>query len=149
MRDHRRHGLADFLYAYTAAAEYIGGVPLLDAPDRQTFHRRVNEQWVPAVGTPGAFSQRGRRFESVVKHLLGEPPLWREGLGPADLLVQRAARWPGHCTFDSDVRDQAFEGLVKWIERGVKPADDDVLTTDRASPGRRWTPRPHPADLAR
>lgn len=244
-------GLADFLYAYTAAAEYIGGVPLLDAPDRQTFHRRVNEQWVPAVGTPGAFTERGRRFESVVKHLLGEPPLWREGLerrylpnlvyiargeareglrraastaavryridpglgvdeaelnarvrritpepgfrsrttdpayaeltgritvpvlsihetgdfrvpfvlqqqyrrrtlaaGTADLLVQRAVRWPGHCTFDSDVRDQAFEDLVKWIERGVKPAGDDVLTTDRASLGRRWTPRPHPADLA-
>src|SRR3989454_8710696 len=65
-------GLADFLYAYTAAAEYVGGVSLLDAPDRATFHRRVNEQWLPAVGTPDAFTERGRRFESVVKHLMGE-----------------------------------------------------------------------------
>src|SRR5882724_3894070 len=68
-------GIADYLYAYTAAAEYIAGVPLLDAPDRETFHRRVNEQWVPAMGTPGAYTERGRRFESVVKHLLGDPPL--------------------------------------------------------------------------
>ena len=242
-------GLADFLYAYTAAAEYIGGVPLLDAPDRPTFHRRVNEQWVPAVGMPGAYTERGRRFESVVKHLMGDAPLWREGLpkrylanlvfvppgddreglrravstqhvryaidpglgldaaelnakvrrispapgyrsrakdpayadltgritapvmaihetgdsrvpfvlqqqyrrktlaaGTEDRLVQRAVRWPGHCAFDSDVRDQAFDDLVAWIEKGVKPAGDDVLTTDRASLGRRWTPRPHPAD---
>jgi hypothetical protein len=244
-------GLADFLYAYTAAAEYIGGVPLLDAPDRETFHRRVNEQWLPAVGMPGAYTDRGRRFESVVKHLMGGAPLWREGLpkrylmnlvylapgdprenlraavstqhvrydidpglgieaaelnarvrritpapghrsrtndpayaeltgritvpvmaihetgdsrvpfvlqqqyrrktlaaGTADLLVQRAVRWPGHCAFDSDVRDQAFDDLVRWIEKGVKPAGDDVLGGDHAALGRRWTPRPHPADRA-
>ena len=235
-------GLADFLYAYTAAAEYIGGVPLLDAPDRPTFHRRVNEQWLPAVGAPGTYTARGRRFESVVKHLMGDPPLWREGLerrylpnlvfiapgdpreglrravstqhvryridpglgldeaelnakvrriapepgfrsrardpayaeltgritvpvmaihetgdarvpfvlqqqyrrrtlaaGTADLLVQRAVRWPGHCTFDSEIRDQAFDDLVAWVERGVKPAGDDVLGADRATLGRRWT----------
>src|SRR2546422_135621 len=245
-------GLADFLYAYTAAAEYVGGVSLLDAPDRATFHRRVNEQWLPAVGTPDAFTERGRRFESVVKHLMGEAPLWREGLprrylmnlvylapgesrerlrravstqhvryrvdpglgldeaelnarvrrivpepgfrsrandpayaeltgritvpvmaihetgdprvpfvlqqqyrrrtlaaGTADLLVQRAVRWPGHCAFDSEIRDQAFDDLVAWVEKGVKPAGDDVLTADRAPLGRRWTPRPHPADTAR
>jgi len=244
-------GLGDFLWAYTAAAEYIGGVPLLDAPDRATFHRRVNEQWVPAVGMPGAYTERGRRFESVVKHLMGDAPLWREGLprrylmnlvyvapgdareglrravstqhvrygidpglgldaaelnakvrrispepgfrsraqdpayaeltgkirvplmaihetgdsrvpfvlqqqyrrktlaaGTGDLLVQRAVRWPGHCAFDSEVRDQAFDDLVTWLEKGVKPAGDDVLSADRATLGRRWTPRPHAADLA-
>ena len=242
-------GIADYLYAYTAAAEYIGGVPLLDAPDRQAFNRRVNEQWVPAVGTPGAYTERGRRFENVVKHLLADAPLWRENLprrylmnlvyiprgesrealraavstqqvrygidaglgldaaelnarvrriapepgfrspakdpvyaeltgkitapvmtlhetgdtwvpfileqeyrrktlaaGTSDLLVQRAVRWPGHCAFDSDVRDQAFDDLVTWMEKGVKPPGDDVLNTPMAQMGRRWTPRPHPAD---
>jgi hypothetical protein len=242
-------GIADYLYAYTAAAEYVGGVPLLDAPDRQTFNRRVNEQWVPAVGTPGNYTERGRRFESVVKHLLADAPLWRENLprrylmnlvyiprgeprealraavstqhvryaidpglgltaaelnakvrritpepgfrspakdpvyaaltgkitapvmtlhetgdtwvpfileqqyrrttlaaGTSDLLVQRAVRWPGHCAFDGDVRDEAFDDLVAWIEKGVKPAGDDVLGTPMAQMGRRWTPRPHPAD---
>ena len=39
--------------AYVAAAELISGVPLFDAPDRQTFYRRVNEIVVPALGTPG------------------------------------------------------------------------------------------------
>jgi len=245
-------GIADYLYAYTAAAEYIGGVSLLDAPDRATFNRRVNEQWVPAVGTPGAYTERGRRFESVVKHLLNDAPLWRENLprrylmnlvyiprgearealraavstqhvryaidgglglgaaelnanvrriapepgfrsrakdpvyadltgkiaapvltlhetgdtwvpfileqqyrrktlaaGTGDLLVQRAVRWPGHCAFDSDIRDEAFDDLVAWIDTGVKPAGDDVLNTPMAQMGRRWTPRPHPADSAR
>lgn len=244
-------GIADYLYAYTAAAEYVGGVPLLDAPDRAEFNRRVNEQWVPAVGTPGAYTERGRRFESVVKHLLHDAPLWRENLprrylmnlvymprgesrehlraavstqnvryaidpglgldagelnakvrriapapgsrsrakdpvyadltgritvpvmaihetgdtwvpfilqqqyrrktiaaGTSDLLVQRAVRWPGHCAFDSDIRDEAFENLVAWMEKGVKPAGDDVLGTPMAQIGRRWTPRPHPADTS-
>jgi len=34
------------------------------------------------------------------------------------------------------------------MEKGVKPAGDDVLSADRAALGRRWTPRPHPADTA-
>ena len=66
--------------------------------------------------------------------------------GTGDLLVQRAVRWPGHCAFDSDIRDQAFDDLVAWMEKGVKPAGDDVLNTPMADMGRRWTPRPHPAD---
>ena len=245
-------GLADFLWAYTAAAEHLGGVLLLDAPDRETFHRRVNEQWLPRMGKPGAYTERGRRFESVVKHLLGDPPLWRQGLearylpnlvyvGPGDareglrravstqhvryridpglgmsedelnatvrrvtpaagarsrqhdpvyaeltgritvpvmaihetgdtrvpfvvqqqyrrrtlaagtshLLVQRAVRWPGHCAFDGEIREQAFDDLVAWMERGVRPDGDDVLSADMATLGRRWTPRPHPDDLSR
>lgn len=228
-------GLVDFLHAYTAAAEYIAGVPLLDAPDSETFYRRVSERWLPVMGEPGALTERGRRFESVVKHLMGGAPFWREGFarrylqnlvyipagdsppgdsrgplrraastqqihyridpglgldeaelnarvrrfapapgarsrahdpvfadltgrltvplltihetgdsrvpfvleqqyrrrtlaaGTADLLVQRAVRRPGHCTIDSDIRDQAFEDLVAWMERGVRPAGDDVL----------------------
>ena len=32
-------GIADYLMAYTAAAELISGVPLLDAPDRESFYR--------------------------------------------------------------------------------------------------------------
>ena len=62
---------ADYLMAYTAAAEYISGVRLLDAPDPQIFARLVNEQWVPVMGTPDAYSEKGRRFDSVVKYLMG------------------------------------------------------------------------------
>ena len=63
--------IADYLMAYTAAAELISGVPLLDAPDKETFARLLNERVVPALGMPGAYTARGRQFDSVVKYLMG------------------------------------------------------------------------------
>jgi pimeloyl-ACP methyl ester carboxylesterase len=45
-------GIADYLLAYTAAAELISGVPLLDAPDKPGFARLLNERVVPALGCP-------------------------------------------------------------------------------------------------
>src|SRR5436309_3785345 len=63
--------IADYLVAYTAAAELISGVPLLDAPDKDTFARILNERVVPALGMPGAYTARGRQFDSVVKYLMG------------------------------------------------------------------------------
>ena len=70
-------------------------------------------------------------------------------VGTSHLLVQRAIRWPGHCAIDGDVREQAFDDLVAWIERGVKPDGDDVLTPDVSKLGLRWTPILHPDDPAR
>src|SRR2546428_7525306 len=64
-------GIADYLMAYTAAAELISGVPLLDAPDKDTFARILNERVVPALGMPGSYTARGRQFDSVVKYLMG------------------------------------------------------------------------------
>src|SRR5438105_772194 len=64
-------GIADYLMAYTAAAELISGVPLLDAPDKDTFARILNERVVPALGMPGSYTSRGRQFDSVVKYLMG------------------------------------------------------------------------------
>jgi hypothetical protein len=64
-------GIGDYLMAYTAAAELISGVPLLDAPDRDTFTRILHERVVPALGMPGAYTERGRQFDSVVKYLMG------------------------------------------------------------------------------
>jgi hypothetical protein len=29
---------------------------------------------------------------------------------------------PAHCAFEGEVREQAFDDLVAWIERGVQPA---------------------------
>jgi hypothetical protein len=63
--------IADYLMAYTAAAELISGVPMLDAPDKETFTRVLNERVVPALGMPGAYTARGRQFDSVVKYLMG------------------------------------------------------------------------------
>jgi len=63
--------IADYLMAYTAAAELFSGVPLLDAPDKEAFARVLNERVVPALGMPGDYTARGRQFDSVVKYLMG------------------------------------------------------------------------------
>ena len=48
--------------------------------------------------------------------------------GRADLLVQRAIRDHGHCGFAVQEEERAFADLANWVESGVKPAGDDVLT---------------------
>ena len=48
--------------------------------------------------------------------------------GRSDLLVQRAIRDHGHCGFAVQEEERAFADLVNWVEGGVKPAGDDVLT---------------------
>ena len=47
--------------------------------------------------------------------------------GASDLLVQRATRDYGHCTFTPTELVTAFVDLVMWVEIGVKPEGDDVL----------------------
>jgi dienelactone hydrolase len=244
-------GIGDYLMAYTAAAELISGVPLLDAPDRDTFTRILHERVVPALGMPGAYTERGRQFDSVVKYLMGgdqagnDLPLRLQGLerrylmnmmfrprdldhepnpglraastahvryridpglgltedelnarvrrihpatdarspsanpvyaertgrltaplitlhetgdawvplsleqsyrrrtiaaGTDHLLVQRVSRGPGHCAFDGEPRTQAFDDLVAWIERGVRPVGEDVLARDLSRIGLAYTP---------
>ena len=46
--------------------------------------------------------------------------------GGSHLLVQRATRDYGHCTFTPTELVQTFSALVGWVEGGVKPAGDDV-----------------------
>jgi pimeloyl-ACP methyl ester carboxylesterase len=48
--------------------------------------------------------------------------------GSADRLVTRAIRDHGHCGFAPAEETRAFGDLVNWVENGVKPAGDDVLT---------------------
>jgi len=47
--------------------------------------------------------------------------------GASDLLVQRATRDFGHCSFTGPELVQTFVDLVTWVEAGVKPEGDDVL----------------------
>ena len=245
-------GIADYLTAYTAAAELISGVPLLDAPDRDAFGPLV-EATVRALGMPGAYTERGTQFDSVVKYLMGadkaghDLPLRLEGLKaryllnimhrPRDLekepnpglraatnaniryridpglgitedeinarvrrvqplkgaradvyaertgkitvplltmhetgdawvplsleqsyrrrtiaaktdhlLVQRVIRGPSHCGTDGVTRRQAFDDMVAWIERGVKPEGEDVLAPDLSRIGLKYTPYLHTED---
>ena len=49
----------DFLFAYSAAAELISGVPLLDAPDQNAFGRLMTAEWLPVMGRPGRVHREG------------------------------------------------------------------------------------------
>ena len=60
-------GLGDLYLAYKAAAEYFGGVPLLDAMDRPELPAQISALWLPALGEPGRYTAQGRRFDSVIK----------------------------------------------------------------------------------
>jgi hypothetical protein len=239
-------GEFDYLAAYTSAADYLSGVGLLAAPSPTVFSALVQQQWLPTMGTPGAYTAQGEQFDSVVKYLAGGDLAFREeglaqfylrdlilfgdpaqappsspatralstrsiqfqidpGLGvsaadlnasvrrfdPApgarspdqnpvfadftgnisvpvlslhdtgdafvpfieekdyrrktmaagtdNLLVQRAIRRAGHCNFSSDERTLAFDDLVAWLEKGVEPRGEDVLTSDVAHLGVDWT----------
>jgi len=73
-------GQVDWRHAYTAAAEYFSGLPLLDTP-RPEFDAMVYGPWLRLMGTPGNYTETGKRFDSVVKHLSGgDLPLRLEGL---------------------------------------------------------------------
>lgn len=48
--------------------------------------------------------------------------------GAADRLVVRAIRDHGHCGFTVPEQATAFADLVNWVENGLKPAGDDILT---------------------
>jgi pimeloyl-ACP methyl ester carboxylesterase len=48
--------------------------------------------------------------------------------GAADRLVVRAIRDHDHCGFTVSEQATAFADLVNWVENGVKPAGDDILT---------------------
>ena len=59
--------------------------------------------------------------------------------GTDQQLVQRVIRGPGHCAIDGDTRRQAFDDLVAWVERGVRPQGEDVLAPDLSRIGMAWT----------
>ncbi len=66
--------------------------------------------------------------------------------GTDHLLVQRVMRAPSHWGFYGETREQAFDNLVAWMERGVRPQGDDVLARDLSRIGLTWTPVLHPDD---
>jgi pimeloyl-ACP methyl ester carboxylesterase len=51
-----------------------------------------------------------------------------DALGTSNFLVQRAIRGIGHCDFTVAEQVSAFNAMVDWEQKGVKPAGDDVLT---------------------
>jgi hypothetical protein len=88
-------------------------------------------RWIPRVN--GEF-----RIPVLTLHTLGDMyvPFMMEQIyrqratakGNSANLVQRMIRAPGHCDFTVAEQATAFSDLVKWVETGVKPSGDDVLT---------------------
>ena len=88
-------------------------------------------RWIPKVN--GEF-----KIPVLTLHTLGDMyvPFMMEQIylqratakGNHPNLVQRAIRAPGHCDFTVAEQATAFADMVKWVENGVKPAGDDVLT---------------------
>ncbi len=68
-----------------------------------------------------------------------------DAAGAGDLLVQRAIRRAGHCTFSQEERIAAFEDLTTWVEQYQKPAGDNMLA-DLTDAGRAFTIPPLPDD---
>jgi hypothetical protein len=133
-------GIADYLLAYTAAAELISGVRLLDAPDKTAFAQLLNDGVVPALGTPGAYTARGRQFDSVVKYLMGadasghDLPLRLKGLR-SRYLLNMIHRHP-------DVEQEPMPGgraastvQVRYrIDPGLGLSEDDLNKRVRPDP---------------
>lgn len=111
-------GLIDWYYAYTAAAEYFSGVPLLDAAP-EDFSKLVNGPFVDRIGKPGSYTERGRRFDSVVRHLAGgDLPLWPEAMAQHSLDDLRARR-PGPEYARELVRHADTRQIVYGIDPGL------------------------------
>ena len=51
-----------------------------------------------------------------------------------------SSHFAGHCAVDSQTRIRAFDDLVAWIERGVRPVGEGVLAPDLSRIGLPWTP---------
>jgi len=101
--------------------------------------RHDGVRWIPKVN--GEF-----KIPVLALHTLGDMyvPFMMEQIylqratakGNNANLVQRAIRAPGHCDFTVAEQATAFADMAKWVESGVKPAGDDVLTASVvAQPG--------------
>jgi hypothetical protein len=63
-----------------ALLAWLGLQPRINPP-RPEFDALVYSKWLPLMGEPGYYTERGRRFDSVVKHLSGgDVPFRLEGL---------------------------------------------------------------------
>jgi pimeloyl-ACP methyl ester carboxylesterase len=61
--------------------------------------------------------------------------------GRSKLLVQRAIRTVDHCEFAPAEVGAAWDDLVAWVDRGKRPAGDDVNATTAPDHGCRFTDR--------
>jgi pimeloyl-ACP methyl ester carboxylesterase len=130
----------DYLFAYTAAAELISGVPLLDAPDQNAFGRLLTGQWIPTMGRPGEYTEKGRQFDSVVKYLMGgDLPYRLDGLKPR-YLANLFRREDPETTREPAQRHVDTQQVVYQIDPGLGLTADELnarVRRAKAPPGAR------------
>jgi pimeloyl-ACP methyl ester carboxylesterase len=51
----------------------------------------------------------------------------------SNLLVSRATRAIDHCEFSAEELIRTFDDLVLWVEKGIKPAGDDILDPEKVA----------------
>jgi hypothetical protein len=123
-------GLVDWRGAYTAAAEYFSGLPLLDTPWPE-FDAMANGPWLRLMGTPGNYTEIGKRFDSVVKHLSGgDLPRRLEGLQERYVLDLNP-RDPGPAHSREFARHADTRGISYDIDPGLGV---DAATLNREIP---------------
>ena len=103
---------------------YVGGVRTEVPPGHDDLDAVVEVAW---SGSDASALEQAYRRRTIAA-------------GTDHLLVQRVVRAPSHCGFYGETREQAFDDLVAWIERGVRPQGDDVLASDLSRIGVKWTP---------
>jgi hypothetical protein len=115
-------------------------VPLLNAPDRLIFGRLMSQEWAPMMGTPGNYTEKGRRFDSVAKYLMGgDLPYRIEGLQPRYLLNLNRLEDPA-TSRNAGLRHIDTRHVVYQIDPGLGLSAEDLNRDVRritAQPGAR------------
>jgi pimeloyl-ACP methyl ester carboxylesterase len=127
----------------------VGTVYQLDGDPALTAEERaLNDSVLRVAATPQGLQPNGlanippilgtTRIPVLSMHTLGDlfVPFSMEQIyarrmaanGASGLLVERAIRDVGHCGFSVSEQEAAFADLVRWVEQGVKPVGDDILT---------------------
>jgi pimeloyl-ACP methyl ester carboxylesterase len=103
-------GFFDWSYAYSAAAEYFSGLPVLDTPKWAFDALRLRQVFTVLMGAPGNYNEYGKRFDSVVKHLSGgDLPLRQEGMADRSTRLFDPEERPGDVMRHADTRKTRYE----------------------------------------
>ncbi len=128
---------SDMSYAEEYGADFAF---LDDVIARATASNRVRKsqgnQPAPIInGTPSipvlSIHTTGDLFVPIEMEQIYAQEVIDNGLG--DLLVQRAIRDVGHCSFTGAEWVQSYTDLFNWVDNGVKPAGEDLIN-DISSP---------------
>ena len=71
-----------------------------------------------------------------------------DAAGKGDMLVQRAVQASPHCGFTDSEWERGLEDVMAWVEKGTKPAGENLLVDDLSSAGTQYTLAPRLGSVA-